>query len=183
MPVEINVVVFGLRTPTCILHDLGIDVPHGVSVAIPGDRAYESKDLWRAIGQKHLFRLNPGSHGGPGVPPPIPAPEPKVVPKVPSLEEENKALKEALVDQAKKLDSILTLLQSVGASIPASPAVTLAPVSRPQVVASEVPTFIPSSITPENSEMRIEAKRGESDDGAVSGAAGKLRELRQKGRV
>lgn len=176
-----DVTVFGLLVPTCVLHDIGMDVPHGETVVIPAEKAQRSKDLWRSIGQKQIFRLMQG----PQSKKPFPPLDPHILPipdRTKELEAENQALKTALSTQAAKLDTILSLLQ---AGIPlsaltAAPRASTAPVS--QVVGGEAPAFIPSSITPENSEARIEPKRAEVDNTDVSGAAGKLRELRQKGK-
>jgi hypothetical protein len=182
-PDNVDITVFGLTVPTCVLHDIGRDVPHGETVVIPGDVAYRSKDLWRAIGQRQIFQIKRGP--GPTAHLPIAAPQPSPpvpvpVPRDLELEEENKALKAALSNQSQKLDSIIALLQA-GVPMAAIQAAT-----RPQqsvgVVSDEVPIFIPSSIKPENAEARIESRRSETEASKVSDAAEKLRELRQKGR-
>jgi len=181
-----------------MLRDLALDVPHGETVTIPANRAYKSKDLWMALGQRQLFRLNPGGPGNkpiapPQAPPVITVPHPAQVTPVQSqpspvevaLVEENEALKNALSAQSIKLDSILSLLQAgISASViqaSINPPVQQVPSKRESgAVFSDIPTFIPSNITPEGSESRIEMKPSETLKSDVSGAAEKLRALRQK---
>lgn len=52
-----NVVVFGISPDTVMLEDIQMDVPHSTSVTIPEDLALKSKDLWRALSQRKIFRL------------------------------------------------------------------------------------------------------------------------------
>jgi len=52
-----NVVVFGISPDTVMLEDIQMDVPHSTSVTIPEDLALKSKDLWRALSQRRIFRL------------------------------------------------------------------------------------------------------------------------------
>lgn len=184
-PDSVDIIVFGLTVPTCVLHDIGRDVPHGETVTIPGDMAYRSKDLWRAIGQRQIFRITrgPGPNALAQVPKPAPPPPVVVVPppsRDEALESENRALKEQLLNQSQKLDSIIALLQ---AGVPMA-AIQAASSANPHIsaVADETPIYIPSLIKPENAEIRIEPQRSESEGSQVSGAAEKLRELRQRAR-
>lgn len=41
-----------------VIEDINTPVPKGESVMIPGDRAYQSTDLWKYLSQGKLFRLN-----------------------------------------------------------------------------------------------------------------------------
>lgn len=178
-----DVTVLGLMVPTCLLGDIAMDVPHGQVVVIPADKALRSKDLWRCIGQKLLFRMQ----GGPGRPyaPVGTGVSPDVLlSRTENLEEESRQLRSALAAQTEKLDAILSLLQS-GTPWVAGPQASgahVAKVSAAEVVASEAPTFIPSAIAPQNAETRIEPRESEGESVSVLGAAEKLRELRQKGK-
>ncbi len=70
-----DVVVFGIDNETVPLYDIQMDVPHQCVVTIPEDKAHLSKDLWRAISQRRLFRLgpdtNPNTHKFLPTPPPM----------------------------------------------------------------------------------------------------------------
>jgi hypothetical protein len=49
--------VIGLVHGTHVLEDIGMDVPYGVTVYIPADKAMRSKDLHRAISTRCIFPL------------------------------------------------------------------------------------------------------------------------------
>jgi hypothetical protein len=192
-----DVRVIGLNMHTVLIEDIGIDVPHRVTVAVPGDKAARSKDLWRLIAQKQLFRLDPGFRHVPPVvaPPPIPGVDSETA----RLREENRLLAERndllhaeqdrirsvlagrLENQDGKLDAILGMLATVkatGGTVQAgsAPAAT-AKVS--DVVDIEVPTFIPSEIKPKNVEAHIEIQSEKSEGSGVADAGAALRRLRK----
>jgi hypothetical protein len=184
-----DVTVLGVLVPTVVLGDIGMDVPHGEVVVIPAEKAEKSKDLWRAVSQRQLFRIMAGPHAR-GLP--LPQEGAALVPsagilveRARALEEENQALREALVRQERefqsaqrqndgKLDAILTMLSN---GIPVVAGVT---VPKGSEVSGEAPAFIPTSILPENSKVRIEPNRKEVDGSGLAAAGGKLRELRNK---
>lgn len=183
-----DVTVFGLMVPTCVIVDIGMDVPHGRTIVVPAEKAHVSKDLWRLIGQKCLFQMRSGPYA--------PQPPMSQVARIPAqqerLEVENAELRETLVRQQQefqaaqkeskdKLDAILLLLQS-GALATGSQAMMSG--AKAGLTSSGVdgsaPSFIPTTITPENAQARIESKKEESASSATSSAS-KLRELRKKG--
>lgn len=183
-----DIQVLGLEAVTCFLEDIGMDVPHGVTVTIPAAKAHTSKDLWRAISQKRLFHLQ----AGPGMTfPTVPrASEPvgleAIREQTQSLVEENQRLRRAL--EAKdsevqtKLDIILACLQAGVPLATALPGRTLPAVvaaAPTEVVSGEVPTFIPSQIKPENVDARIITKAEESVGAGVASAASALRKMRR----
>lgn len=192
-----DVKVYGMVVGTHLLEDIQMDVPFQCTVVIPAEKANRSKDLWRAISQKLLLQLNSGMNLG-GPPAPLPIADPTLKDRIATLEKEkvqlekeNRELRSQLEanqarlnarpeteDQSAKLDKILGLLAS---GIPMGTQPGLLP-KVSDVVADDVPTFIPSSITPENVEARIEAASTEAESPGVSGAAKTLRELRQKNR-
>src|SRR5581483_10290219 len=121
-----DVVVFGLDTQTVPLDDIMMDVPHARTIIIPEERALRSKDLWRAISQKRIFRLSPDPSlkmTPAAVPPTLPGPSPAEI-QLKALQGENTSLRvenaslrarievlEALAPGSGKLDEILKLLQ------------------------------------------------------------------------
>lgn len=183
-----DVQVFGLMGGTCYLEDIGMDVPHGVTVTIPGAKAHVSKDLWRYISQKCLFHIQPG----PGASMPMEARPPVAVPVAPehqALREENAHLRAVLaaneLASQVKLDAILELLRA-GGRLPAlaGPQEPLAARAASTgvvsgVVSGEVPTFIPSTIKPEGVEVQLTTKPEESEGAGVNAASSTLRKLRR----
>jgi hypothetical protein len=53
-----DMVVVGLVADVHIIEDIGVTVPRGVAVTIPGHLTLTSKDLHRALSQKHLVLLH-----------------------------------------------------------------------------------------------------------------------------
>lgn len=196
-----DVVVFGLDTQTVPLDDIMMDVPHARTVTIPEDKALRSKDLWRAISQKRIFRLSPDP--SPKVTLPVPAAPPPAAPTGPSqaetrlvdVEAENASLKaenaslrarvELLTAHAAgngKLDEILQLLRERPVLM-AAPAANVKGVSKiameEGVVEVDAPAFVPGEIRPKDVETRVEVSSETSHGGSVSGATDALRRLRQ----
>src|ERR1700760_4745595 len=125
-----DVVVFGLDIETVPLDDIMMDVPHARTVTIPEDKAIRSKDLWRALSQKRIFKLSPDPNPHKFVPaaPPVP-----ITPEKPTSDEmrrlsevlsENVTLREEAArlraritvlevgfQEREKLDEILRLLR------------------------------------------------------------------------
>jgi hypothetical protein len=175
-----DVRVFGLGMGTVHIADIAMDVPHEVTVDIPASKATHSKDLWRLIAQKQLFRLTPGGPHPFKHSPSVPVQD-KVEDRLREdnqhLLEQNRLLRLALDAQGGKLDTILGMLASgvvapvgthVGASKPAS-----------DVVEIEIPTYIPSEIKPQNVESHVEVLSETSEGSSVAGAGAALRKLRQ----
>lgn len=184
--------VIGLVAGTHIIEDIGMDVPHGMTVTIPGDLAVRSKDLWRALSQKCLFQL----------PAAAPPPQQQQVPgadldriraesramalegQVRSLEAANLAL-QAVVQgfQARdeKLDSILTAIQS-GMVFAQQPGASTQAVTKQEVADGTAPMFLPSEIRPKGVDARIDVQ-SESTESDISSTAEKLRRLRQGGKA
>lgn len=202
-----DVRVMAVKTGMVFLTDIGIDVPCGVVVTIPAEKALISKDLYRYINQKVLFQIHPGSiHGPLPLPlPPLPKPEPLPPPPVSppagvmrevqqlreALEQREKTLGEALdrrehifvaalMATQKKLDDVLLELQrrpAVSSLVPNTP-------MRPSIrvneegPSGEAPMFIPSEIGSKDYDSRVNIT-AESQESGVADAAAALRRLRQ----
>ncbi len=185
---KMHVTVVGLVPETVQLPDIGYDVPHGVVVHIPVEKANNSKDLWRALSQRRVFRLQAGPFS-PAVGQPPNHEVEQLRARVAELEaevqrlraEQGKKTQEAQSGQGK-LDEILLLLRA-GGSAPAyaqAPAARpLAPVTPSGVVEVETPAFIPSTFKSEASETRVSVEETASESGGVSGARSALRKLRR----
>ena len=180
-----DVPVVGMKPDTCILADIGTDVPHGRLVVIPADKALRSRDLYRAINQGFLFRLNPGP------PPPPMAMNPMLLEvqalreQVAKLEELNRVLQEKLlvaeahIPNQDKLDTILALLQSAPVAMGRAATDTI-PSPAPEVVDFVPPPFIPSRIRSDSMQGRIQTETA-TGSGDVASATAKLRDLRRGG--
>jgi len=180
-----TITVVGLVPETVQLPDIGLDVPHGVVVHISAERANNSKDLWRAISQRRVFRLQAGPFT-PNVTPPVVVQDPEIDQlraRVVVLEAENQALRAELGKKnagQSQLDEILRLLQQGGGS-PQAPGVAparAAPLPS-GVVEIETPTFIPASIKGDGPQTQVEIEETASGGEGVSGARSALRKLRR----
>lgn len=56
-----GMIVVGRVAGTHLLEDLKIAVPHNVAVSITPEQMVQSKDLWRALNQNHIFKLDGGA--------------------------------------------------------------------------------------------------------------------------
>lgn len=195
-----DVRVMGLVAGTHVIEDLQTDVPYGVTVTVPAERAYMSKDLWRGISQRCLFHL-------PSAPPPqlaaVQVEVPVVAPERPlsdlerrleQLEAENQKLRqmvrptEVLKGYDAKLDQILASLQNGHTSVApvaSSQPVTVREVKTAKPVEEEVadgtaPQFIPSEIVPRDAQTYIDVQGKSSTGDAVSEAAARLRKMRKR---
>jgi hypothetical protein len=176
-----DVTVIGLAPVTCPLEDIAMDVPHGTSVVIPAEKAAKSRDLWRAVSQRLLFRLDNGVMLTKTAPNPLSSEVAELRDRVRVLEEENRMLRATLEhkDAASqvKLDAILAMLQSgpvarVEAGGPA----------RSEVVDVAPPPFIPSKIRSEEPfNAHVQAEQGSSEAEGVTAATSALRRIRQGG--
>lgn len=179
-----DVRVLGLVSPTTVLDDIGMDVPLGVVVEIPGARAHISRDLWRALSQRCIFQLQDGPAVTSNGSQMLENPELKALrEQVRTLTAENARLREAPPPDAaqSKLDDILALLRQ-GSPVPGqipSTQVLPAQASTSEVVSGEVPTFIPSQIKPEGFQVQVQTKSEESPGTGVTSAAQALRKLRR----
>jgi len=187
-----DVRVLGCVMGTHVLEDIGMDVPHGIIVTIPAEKALVSRDLNRAISSKCVVQV-------PSAGPPAPAPQRTVtdellIARVQTLEERNRVLEventrlqqalEAALGQQGKLDAILAAIQSGalvqqvimtnGASPAAQPAAS-------EVADGTAPQFIPAEIKPKDAETRIEVQKDEAAGASVTDARERLRKMRQQG--
>lgn len=178
-----DVRVHGVLMTSVLIEDIAMDVPHGITVTIPADKAAKSKDLWRLLSQRQLFRLNAGPFQDFPTPTPPPGPSPETEQlreQVRLLSERNRVLENTLGSQGGKLDAILGLLENVSFGAAAQPD---RPAARPsEVVDAGVPTFIPSQIKPENVESHVEVQSETSEGSAIAGAGEALRRLRKGSR-
>lgn len=184
-----DVTVLGLAPVSCHLDDIATDVPHGITVVIPADKAARSKDLWRSVSQRLLFRLDNGiTIIKNNVPNPLTTEIAMLRDRIRVLEEENRTLRAELEhldnDSQGKLDAILAMLQS-GPMVRADSAVAVA--RRVVDAASDVvdvvpPPYIPSRIRSEESvQAHVQAETGSSEAPNVTEATSELRRFRQRG--
>jgi hypothetical protein len=186
-----DVVVFGAVMGMHFIEDIGVNVPQGMVVTIEANQAMASKDLWKAISDKFIFRLHSG---------PLPTsmqivPQP-LHPVVQSslLEDQNRILTQALEEQRSQNTALVAAVERQREAIEAlvtsfkeakpqqvvyqTQAVLGAPRAEQQVIVEEAPVFVPSTIKPENTETRIDSKTEASETSDVSSAASKLRALK-----
>lgn len=189
-----DVHVFGMSMQTVLIADIAVDVPHGMTVVIPADKAARSIDLHRLINQRVLFWLNQGpqTHAmTPVAPQPMaPGPFAQSVMEAEHLREENRLLAEqnrmlrqAIDSQGGKLDTILGVLGSIQAPSGSGPGPSQTGKSAPPlVVSADVPTYIPSEIKPKNVESHVEVQSTTSEGSNVADAGEALRKLRRGAR-
>jgi hypothetical protein len=183
-----DIQVVGLVPETVSLADIGMDVPHGIVVRIPADKASNSKDLWRALNQHRIFRLM----AGPSTPLPVPVPvspllSPRVEQELSELRAALAAKDQELQAERARMDEVLGLLRGLGVqglgvqmAAPAEYRPRAALVALPSdVVEIETPTFIPSTIKGDHSDARVTVEEGGSEGGGVSDARSALRRLRR----
>jgi hypothetical protein len=176
-----DVRVVGLNMHTVLIADIGIDVPNRATVVIPSAKASKSKDLWRLINQKQLFRLGSGPMTTAPAPPPAPSPaEEQLREENRLLAEQNAILRQNLTNQGSKLDTILGLLESGAVGVPQQLTAARPPQVNHGVVDHGVPTFIPSEIKPRDVETHIEVQAETSEGSGVADAMAALRKLRRK---
>jgi hypothetical protein len=185
-----DVRVLGLNFHGVYIEDISVSVPHQVTVAISGSKAAVSKDLWRLIGQKQLFRLDPGAHRDFPHVPPAPSEGDRLREETRALAEQNRLLQQTidqqgsrLDQQGRKLDAILGLLESgrLVAAAPGTASSVGTTTPKAEIVDNGVPTYIPSNIKPQNVESHVEVKSETSEGSGVTGAGEALRRLRNKG--
>lgn len=191
-----EIVVAGLMTGGYLIEDIRINVPHQVAVRIPADLAMQSKDLWRAIQQRLLFKLDAGA----GIyPVPVSSPSDDNH-RIAVLEAENKTLRQELDAERQRNQGLQVSFQGLQASLrglelslgrmessprvysqPGASPVVNAGTSTPEVVGGGTPTFVPSRIRPEtNVDAKIQTTTETSEKGNVSAAANKLKEMRRQ---
>lgn len=192
-----DVVVVGLVHNVHVIEDISINVPYGMTVVIPADKALRSKHLWQGINQRCLHKVPAGA--------PVPT---QFVKKAPSSLDPDKVRMEAQIraltdtlqkvqkdnhklrkEQSDKLDAIMAAIQNgVVQQAPTLPHQSHGRQNTkthqtqedfPMVADGSAPTFLPSQIKPEGAEARIEVQ-GEESESKVSSAAEKLRKLRKK---
>lgn len=196
-----DMVVVGLVSDTHIIEDIGVMVPKGVAVTIPGHLCLISKDLHRGLSQRHLMLL----YHPPATLPAYRASSGLGKEEREKLETENQRLvsqnealalrnvtlesqidslnREVTLLKAKdmKLDTILRAIQERPLGLtPISQVVSTSPIPPTEdTVNSEVPMFIPSMIKSGNVEDRRLAVQEETSTSDVSSSANKLKNLRK----
>jgi hypothetical protein len=178
-----DVTVFGITMGQYVIEDIRVIVPQHEVVVIPADKAFQSRDLWRAINQRKVFQLHAGTKTWPNgqVPPAV---------ETAALADQNKMLEQALADQKAQNAAVLEamaeqsrviqqLMQTVtnlrvapGASAPEAP--------QTDVPSADAPMYVPSTVKPDVKEQRIKAQQSSSDASGVDNARSKLRAFRKK---
>lgn len=187
-----GILVFGLDTETVFLDDIQMDVPHARTVVIPEDKAVRSKDLWRALSQKRIFRLSHDPNlsflaatQAPAPPEKAPVVEaarrPLEASEVTALREENACLRAQVAETQQLREQVGEILELLRSSPRTAPAATPKSKSKAKAVVSvDAPAYIPSQIRQEATEVRVEVSSEMNQGGAVSGATETLRRLRKK---
>jgi outer membrane murein-binding lipoprotein Lpp len=188
-----DVRVFGLVVGTYVLSDIGMAVPYGREVLIPGDKAVRSKDLQKGLSQRCLFQLpdNPPSYTAPAtfirddvLQERIRSLELQVQSLTAHntrLESENDQLREsvrAATTHGDRLDTILQAIQQRGVSVVHTQGERPAQVN--ELADGTAPQFLPAEITPKNAEVRIHTVT-EAGSANIADAAERLRKLRRGG--
>jgi len=197
-----DVTVIGLVHGAHIIADIGWEIPQGQAITIPGHLAHLSKDLWRGISQRLLFKLNSGIVGDTAAGPELMQEIRKLKEQlrlkdetIAGLEAEVYELKsklhtqmlssEKLLMDSGKLDDILNRLKDFP-SVTYVPAPThtidmtvLASPGNGLVELAE-PAYIPETIKPEVQDSQIEEVQKEtSEKSSLAKASSKLRNLRK----
>lgn len=184
-----DVTVVGLAMGTFLIEDLAMDIPFGIAVTIPAEKALRSKDLWRGISQRSLMQIKQvvGAPSNATVATTAGVP----VRGRDDLERENQALREHIARQEKaqvetdaKLDKILAALSTgLPAVVPQAPTTRSNAVARqpqaPAIVEPEAPMFIPSTIKPADVKTQVEVEKSSSETSAISEATDRLKALRR----
>lgn len=187
-----GITVVGLVAGTHYIEDIQVSVPHKVAVFIPIDAVVRSKDLYRALGQKAIFKLDGGGYD------PTPNTPVQDDGRIAELVEANRVLTQQLAEQQvlnSGLQMCLVTIQQQMATIQAGvvrleqrPAGNvmladpgLVAKSLSEAVGRDAPMFIPSEITPKNvSTDQIQVSTQTTEGTSLSAAGSKLRELRKK---
>ena len=194
-----DITVVGIVHGDHRIEDIGYVIPQGIAITIPGNLAYQSKDLWRGISQKCLFLLKSGS----SIPVVGPVQTVKEHPDYKALELEI-LRKEELISNLKsqirslekkiqeavqapsdpRLEEILGILkerpQTVVVQSIAVPA--QAPVQAPMndLISIEAPQFIPETIRPTVQDAQLETQKETSEGSGVAAASTELRKFRKR---
>lgn len=205
-----DVKVVAVRTGTVMIEDIAVDVPHGLAVTVPAEKALRSRDLYRLISQRMLFQI----HAGPihmaaplpdMVPPPKPEPPPAALVEPHSvareamleaevrhlrgvLDQREQVLYAALIASQDRASAVEGKLDQVLTALARQPAVVVAQgvpaqAARPaanEVLSSDAPLFIPSEIKRTDIEAHV-AIESESQESTVGDAKAALRKLRKGG--
>jgi hypothetical protein len=187
-----GLVVVGITPGGYLIEDLGIRVPHQVAVTISPDQAVKSRDLYRAINQQRIFKLD-GTVGLALSADPVVLESPI---EVRQLKEElnqssakNVELERSLKEMQQKLDTILGVLskRETSNNAPLATSVTERRSTTDEdldlsldELCAEIPVFIPSTIKPEGAETRIEKNTDVAGGGEVAAAANKLRKFKKR---
>ena len=189
-----DITVFGLTMGEHVLEDIGMNVPQGMVVTIPAEQALRSKDLWRSIAQKQIFRLHNGPMSSVVAPVQTDAAS--------ALIEQNQQLQKALEDSRMQNSAILAQnsavleqLRQQGEALKAltlsvgQGAVSYRPAQIGQIssglppesstVSGDAPTYIPATIRPDGAEVRIESAKEETRGADIQSKRDKLRQFRR----
>lgn len=192
-----DMTVVGMVSDRHVVEDIGVIVPKGVAVTIPGPMTLMSKDLHRAISHGALLRI----HEPPtAVRASLPKEErdryegeiQRLSAQVDALMSRNRLLESQtetlqnelaiLRDKDSKLDAILsaiherpTMIQQV---VQQAPLVAATKAPAEEKIDGDAPMFIPSTIKPDNVEERVLVQETTSSS-SVAASASKLKALRK----
>lgn len=175
-----DVTVFGITMGQYVIEDIRVIVPQHEVVVIPADKAFQSRDLWRAINQRKVFQLHAGTKTWPNgqVPPAV---------ETAALADQNKMLEQALADQKAQNAAVLEamaeqsrviqqLMQTV-TNLRVAPGASAPQTENPS---ADAPMYVPSTVKPDVIEQRIKTQQSSSDASGVDNARSKLRAFRKK---
>lgn len=196
-----DMTVVGMVSDTHLIEDIGVYVPKGVAVTIPGHLTLISKDLHRALSQRHLFPL----HNPPTTVPAMKASaglakeeRERLEAEIQRLEAQNEALEarnallenqvtalqlenHGLKEKDSKLDAILSAINErpMVTQVVQSVTATGSKPAQEEAVSGNAPMFIPAQIRPEGVEERVAVQEETSTSSSVSSAADKLKQMRK----
>lgn len=185
-----DVTVFGVAMGGYYIEDIGVHVFQNTVVTIKAEQALKSRDLWKALSQRTLFRLYNGPPPGLGPVAMQMAMPPQVVPTE-NLTLQNQELKAALDEQraltlamqsqmVAQTAALTALTQAIAQGITLQSNASVSNVlSQSAPALMDAPAFIPTTIRPDNAETRISANMGEAEDTGLAESRSKLRKFRQ----
>jgi len=198
-----DITVVGLVSESHIIADIGVIVPLGEAVVIPGHLTIRSKDLYRSLSMHTIMRIHRAPVSSPNdtvsraEASRLQSEVARLLEQNSALDQRNKVVEADLdatrVELAKmkaesgKLDAILAAIKdrpTMVNQIVQGPS-TAPALPKEEKVSGDAPHFIPSQIrnaSDSTGDERVVVQETTSDTSSVSEAASKLSALRKKGK-